>query len=292
MSHPARRGLGRGLASLIPDEAFDDPQAGAAVDLRQVPVQEIRPNPEQPRRQFDDVELQALTASIRAEGILSPLVVRRDEGRYYLIAGERRLRAAALAGLSEVPVIVREATRPARQLELALVENLLRSDLDPIEEAQGYARLVHDFDYTQAEVAERIGRDRSTVANAIRLLNLPEAVLDALRAGRIRAGHGRALLGLPDAAAQRALAERIDAEGLSVRAVERRVRAHGRRRSDAGAAARRQREAEVAGATRTLIRALGTRVAIEPRKDGGGRIVLDYGDREHLEALIERLSGS
>ncbi|MBW2254510.1 MAG: ParB/RepB/Spo0J family partition protein, partial [Deltaproteobacteria bacterium] len=175
------------LASLVPDSVFNPDRNGASGSLRRVPVEAIRPNPEQPRRTFDPSELQGLVDSIRENGLLSPLLVREEEGKYYLIAGERRLRAAARAGLSEVPVILREAAHPSQQLELALVENLQRTDLDPVEAAQGYARLVRVFGHTQAEVAKRVGRDRSTVANAIRLLDLPGFALDALKQGHITA---------------------------------------------------------------------------------------------------------
>jgi ParB family chromosome partitioning protein len=193
-----KRGLGRGLASLIPDSALDPvpfPERTAPRSaLRTVPIAEIRANPEQPRRSFEPGELQALADSVRAHGVLAPLICRREDGYYVLIAGERRLRAAALAGLAEVPVIVRDAHDAGVQLELALVENLQRVDLDPIEAARGYARLSDTYGYTQDEIASRVGKDRSTVANAVRLLKLPEGVLDELRAGRISAGHARAML--------------------------------------------------------------------------------------------------
>lgn len=287
MSRAVGRGLGRGLASLIPDGTFDDPHGSPALDVRQVPIAEIRPNPEQPRTHFDEAELQGLARSIRHDGILVPLVVRRAEGRYWLVAGERRLRAAALAGLSEVPVVVRDVAGADKQLELALVENLQRADLDPIEEARGYARLVDVFGLTQADVAERVGKDRSTVANAIRLLALPEAALDALRDGRITAGHARALLPVDDLSTVRALVGRIAEEGLSVRTVEGIVRAG--RRVPADPADRERRLRSVVHARQKLTRHLGVNVEIRPRKDGGGRIVLDFADREQLDALIDRL---
>ncbi len=290
MSRAARRGLGRGLASLIPDSAFDDPSGGGTLDARLVPIDQIRPNPEQPRKAFDEDELRGLTDSIRADGVLSPLIVRREDGRYVLIAGERRLRASALAGLTEVPVVVREAARPARQLELALVENLQRADLDPIEAAQGYARLVREYGLTQAEVAERVGKDRSTVANAIRLLALPDFALDALRDGHLSAGHARALLPLDDPAAMRQIIGRIADEGLSVRAVEGLVRRHGQGDPAAREAERRKLARGVAHAGKLLTRALGAKVEVRPRKDGGGRIVIDFGDRSQLDALIAQLA--
>jgi len=251
-----------------------------------VPVEAIRPNPEQPRRTFEPSELEALADSIRENGLLSPLVVREEDGRYYLIAGERRLRAAARAGLSEVPVILREAAAPSRQLELALVENLQRTDLDPVEAARGYARLVEAFGYTQAEVAHRVGRDRSTVANAIRLLDLPDFALDALRQGHITAGHARALLPVDDPATLRALLGQVVEKGHSVRVTERLVRAW-RRGPHRSAPPEKGALEDV---ERQLSRRLSTRVTIQPRPRGGGRLVIEYGDAEHLESLL-RLFG-
>jgi ParB family chromosome partitioning protein len=169
MSKGVARGLGRGLASLIPDSALEMDELPAERDaLRVVPIDEIKPNPEQPREVFAKSELDDLASSIRTHGILSPLVVRREEGRYIVIAGERRLRAAAMAGLTTVPVIVRVAEDRSTQLELALVENLQRADLDPIEAARGFQRLCDEYDYTQDQVAASVGRDRSTIANILR----------------------------------------------------------------------------------------------------------------------------
>ena len=217
-----RNGLGRGLASLIPDSALDvDVLENDRRELRTVPIDEIDANPEQPREVFNPTELDALAASIKNHGVMSPLWVRREEGRYILIAGERRLRAAGLAGLSEVPVLVRDLTDASDSLELALVENLQRSDLDPIESAKGYQRLQEVYGYTQEEVAQKVGKERSTVANALRLLKLPEWVLHTLREGQISAGHARALLPLAgDEPELRRLLGQIIARELSVRRVE------------------------------------------------------------------------
>ena len=195
MSRNAKKGLGRGLAALIPDSALDgDALQSSGSQHRIVPLDEIKPNPEQPRTVFATEALGSLASSIKIHGVLQPLVVRRVDGRYVLIAGERRLRAAALAGLSEVPVLVREANDGSEQLELALVENLQRTDLDPVESALGFQRLMRDYAYTQEDVARKVGKDRSTVANGIRLLKLPDFALAALREGKISAGHARALL--------------------------------------------------------------------------------------------------
>lgn len=282
------KGLGRGLASLIPDSALDvDALPADRSALRTVPLDEIRPNPEQPREVFDREALDGLAASIREHGVLTPLVVRRHEGRYILIAGERRFRAAGLAGLSEVPVIVRDAPEAAVQLELALVENLQRTDLDPVEEGRGYARLMDEYGYTQDEVAQKVGKQRPTVANAIRLLRLPDYALQALRDGRISAGHARALLALADDELLRRVLGRVIAQGLSVRATERLVAEHTRQPIAKARDANQKRTLDYA--TRLLREALHTSVEIKPRQKGGGRIVIDYADAEDLERLIGKL---
>ncbi len=285
MSKGVARGLGRGLASLIPDSALEMDALPADRDaLRVVPIDEIRPNPEQPREVFVKGELEDLASSIKAHGILSPLVVRREEGRYVVIAGERRLRAAAMAGLANVPVIVREAEERSTQLELALVENLQRADLDPIEAARGFQRLCDEYGYTQDTVAAAVGRDRSTIANAMRLLKLPDFVLGALREGRISAGHARAMLPLQDENELRKVLAKVLAQGLNVRQTERLVA--GVVRSPTPAVTEQRRERTLQYAVKLLEEALHTSVAIRPKAKGGGRIVVDYADAEDLERLI------
>ncbi len=285
-------GLGRGLASLIPDSAITGNAEAVRPKLRHVPLDEIRPNPDQPRQVFEAGALESLAGSIREHGVLSPLVVRREEGRYVLVAGERRLRAAGLAGLTEVPVVVREVAEPAESLELALVENLQRTDLDPIEAARGYQRLVDEFELTQEQVARRVGKDRSTVANAIRLLKHPEFVLTALREGRISAGHARALLPLEHPDELRSALAKVIAQQLNVRATERLVTSLLRTDPVVRSLERRARERTYAYATQLLTDALHTSVAIRPKKDGSGRILIDYADGEDLERLISALRSS
>ena len=207
---------------MIPDDALAS-DAPAREQIRRVSVDEIQPNPEQPREVFDREELEGLSASIRTHGILSPLVVRQYEGQYILIAGERRWQAARMAGIAEVPVVIREAPDRNVQLELALVENLQRTDLDAVEEARGFARLVEEYGYTQDQIATAVGRDRSTVANQLRLLKLPAYVQQAMRDGRISAGHARALLPLSDEDAIRRVLGKISAQRLNVRQTERLV---------------------------------------------------------------------
>ncbi len=284
MSRPS---LGRGLAALIPADllAVSDTPRGA---LRMVPLDQIRPNPEQPRIVFNGPALEELAESIREHGVLTPLLVRRDErGGYVLIAGERRLRASGLAGMDEVPVWVREDVGSREQLELALVENLQREDLDPIETAESYRRLVDEFSMTQEAVARRVGKDRATVANAIRLLKLPEFVLQDVRAGRISAGHAKALLALPDEPRLKMALQEILTHDLSVRSTERLVSTllKPRRRvaTDAPLATNRLTDA--------LTRALGTRVKLQPAaRSGRGKIVIEYHSSDELERLVNQLA--
>jgi len=291
--NPRRRNLGRGLSALIPDQILDD--AGHAVSgvLRTVGLDTIQPNPEQPRRHFDKSALEELAASLREHGLLTPLVVRpAGPGRYVLIAGERRWRAAGLAGLHELPVVVRhDADDEAVQLALALVENLQREDLDPIECAWGYRRLVDDHGYTQEQVARKVGKTRTTIANALRLLRLPEGVQNLLREGRISTGHAKALLAVDAPETLREILSQVLAKDLSVRATERLVRAQaGVKRS---VVVKERRERVLDYASQLLTRALNTAVAIHPRKrGGGGRITIDYYSNEDLERLIGALRGN
>lgn len=276
-----KRALGRGLGALLPppDEA---PLEGR---LREVPVESLRPNPYQPRKRFTPEALEELAQSIRSSGMLQPIVVRpRGEG-YEILAGERRWRAAQLAGLDQVPVIVREAS-DAEALEVALVENLLREDLNPLEEADAYHRLLGEFGWTQETLAQRLGRDRSSIANILRLRRLPSVVQDDLRAGRLTMGHARALLGLPGEAAQLRLREQILSSDWSVRATEAGVRA-GRR----GRSLVRRRPPDVVALEEELRLALGGRVRVVGSL-ARGRIELPYGSTGELERLHARLTES
>lgn len=287
----SRNSLGRGLAALIPDTLIDqEPALGApGATGAEVPLSEIHPNPEQPRSRFDEERLQELADSLRTHGVLSPLVVRpRSGGGYVLIAGERRLRAAGLAGLDKVPVVVRQDAQDGEvQLELALVENLQREDLDPIEAARGYRRLQADYGYTQEEISSKIGKNRSTVANALRLLRLPEKIQALVQEGRLSTGHAKALLGLDDANDMLSVAVRVLEHDLSVRATERLVKA-----KLAG-----PRPSRKAGTPKAIVRLseqlsrdLETHVDIRPKaRGGGGRIVIEYYSAEELERLIEQL---
>ena len=222
-----RSGLGRGLGSLIPTEPIG--REGSA--FREVPVAAIRPNPLQPRSHFDEESMSSLAASIREVGVLQPILVRDlGEGEFELVAGERRWRAARRAGLQTIPVIVQSIT-DSNSLEHALVENLHRADLNPLEEAAAFHQLIDDFGYTHEQVATRVGRSRTVVTNTLRLLQLPAGVQRAIADGQVTAGHARALLGTPDRGFQEDLAKRIIAEGLTVRAVEDEIRTHGQPQS-------------------------------------------------------------
>jgi ParB family chromosome partitioning protein len=240
----------------------------------------IAPNPFQPREVFDDPGLDELASSIRDKGMLQPLVVRRaGEGRFELIAGERRLRAAQRAGLDRVPVIVRDAD-DGEALELALVENIQRENLNPLEEARAYLRLGDEFGLAQEEIAQRVGKSRSTVTNSLRLLQLPSDVLEQVASGALSAGHARSLLGLPSAQAQAAVARDVVTRRLSVRDTEKLVR----ERAEPAHADVEQRAVES-----ELARALGTRVHLRNNKDGSGRIVIEYYSLDELDGLIDRL---
>ncbi len=290
MSGSKPSGTRRVGSSLIPEETLEVMRAGRTSHVyRTVPIDQIIPNPEQPRQRFTDEGLEALTESIRIHGVLSPLLVCRREGRYVLIAGERRLRSCALAGGLEVPVVLKDTATAQEQLELALVENLVREDLDPIEEGKGYARLMEVYSYTQEEIASRVGKNRSTIANAIRLLGVPPFVKEALLQGVISAGHARALLPLGDSARCKMVFATILRESLSVRATERKVREAMKRPARPKGAHPTRDEIQATRTSGLLEDMLGTRVLVRPRKDGGGRIVIDYSSEEQLSELVEQM---
>jgi len=273
-----KRALGRGLGALLPPTEPED-----TTRLRELPVESLVPNPQQPRKSFDARALEELAVSIRMSGLLQPLVVRPRGSQYEILVGERRWRAAQQAGLTRVPVIVREAS-DAEALELGLVENLLREDLNPVEAAQAYQRLLAEFGWTQEELAQRLGKDRSSIANALRLLRLPEPIQEDLRTGRLTMGHARALLGLPSAAAQLRLRERILSQDWSVRATEAGVQA---RRP--GRPKIRRRAPDIEAVEEELRMALGTRVRIVGNLLRG-RIELPYTSASELERIHGRLT--
>jgi len=274
-----RKALGRGLGALIPGApSMTEPTATPTM----VPLESIQPNPFQPRRLFSEDSILELAESIRQQGLLQPLLVRRVPGGYELIAGERRFRAAQRIGLREVPVTLRDA-EDGELLEMALVENIQREDLNPLEEARAYRRLLDEFGLTQESVAARVGKDRSTVANILRLLQLPTEIQTQLETGALTAGHARALVSLPSDAARLALAREVVKGRLTVRQTEQRAKQHGVRpvpRADPDRHAAEER----------LTQALGTRVRIAVRRDGAGRLEIEYYSLDQLNGLIDRLT--
>jgi ParB family chromosome partitioning protein len=272
-----RRALGRGLSALIPE-----PEVPAPAPVGEIPLSALDPNPLQPRGAMDAGRLAELAASVRESGIVQPILVRRRGERYQIIAGERRFRAAQAAGLSTVPVTVRDVD-DEHLLELALVENIQREELNAIEEAQAFHRLQDEFQLTQEEIARRVGRDRTTVANALRLLRLPRELRDMVAASRLDAGHARALLALERAEDQLALGRETARRGLSVREVERRV-AH--LRAPRAAGGRPRKDANTRAAEERLRAALGARVEIA-RRGRGGQIRVQFTGEAELNRLFE-----
>jgi len=269
-----RRALGRGLSALIP--------GGEERGLAEVPLERIAPNAFQPRKRFDDQKLRDLAQSIKAHGVLSPVILREGREGYELVAGERRLRAAKLAGLKAIPAVVREVS-DAGMLELALVENVQREDLNPLEEAEVYRRLLEEFHLTQEELADRIGKDRSSITNALRLLNLPKKIQEDLVAGVLTEGHARAILGVKGEAAQLKVRDRIVKGRLSVRAAEglvKKVRPKPVGRAKASA------DPDLQALEEAFRHALGTKVRIL-KKGKGGVVEIDYYSSEDLERIAE-----
>ncbi len=281
-----RKALGKGLSALLPELPAPAPPAPAPVApaVSDAAVSELEPNPAQPRHHFDPAQLDELAASIRESGIVQPILVRRRGNRYQLVAGERRWRAAQRAGLQRVPITVRDVP-DERLLEVALIENIQREELTPIEEAQAYQRLLDASGQTQEQVAQRVGKDRSTVANALRLLRLPRDVQELVETRRLDAGHARALLALDTVEAQQDLAREAAGRGLSVREVEQRV---ARARAPKAAPAGKRKDPNTAAAEERLRAALGARVEIS-RRGRGGVLQIRFGSEDELNRLYEAL---
>jgi ParB family chromosome partitioning protein len=291
MAEKRRPALGRGMAALLsnaPEPARAPVAANPGRGLLTLPIEAIERTAEQPRKRFEEAKLEELAASIREKGVLEPILVRRDGAKYRIIAGERRWRAAQRAGLKEIPAVVREAN-DREAFELALVENIQRADLNAIEEAEAYDVLVTDHGLTQDEIAKRVGKERSTVANALRLLKLPEDVRDAVRDGRLDMGHARALLGLDDAEAIRKAAQRAIREQLSVRATEALVRegtAKGAKK--AGGSAGPDSPA-IRDLTQRLQRRLGARCRVLPKSAQAGKLEIEYTSLDELDGILGRI---
>ena len=296
MSKPpeTRKALGKGLSALIPQRppAPVSPSAPAEPHeptpdqrgtVREVPVTDIDPNPLQPRAQFDQGRIEELAESIRSNGIIQPLIVRHHGDRFQLVAGERRLRAARVAGLTQVPVVIQDFADD-QLLQLALIENIQREDLNPIETAQAFERLANDLSLTHEEIAHRTGKDRATITNLIRLLRLPEPIKLLLAERRLHMGHARAILGVPNEERQIEIANRAAAHGQSVRDVERIVR----RLTDElvnGPKPESPQDPNVKAAARQLEETLGTRVRIVEKTEQRGRIEIEYYSQDDLQRI-------
>jgi ParB family chromosome partitioning protein len=276
-----RPALGRGLSALIPDA----PAPAAPERALDVDIDLLQPNKFQPRTQMDDGRIEELARSIRSNGVIQPIVVRKAENGYEIVAGERRWRASQRAGLLKVPVVVRDIPDD-RLLAAALIENIQREDLNPIEEAHAYRRLSDEFGLTQEQIAESVGKDRSSVANYVRLLRLPPDVRDHVGGRTLSMGHARALLSLPDAESQLRVSREIVQKGLSVRDTEALVK---RTVSPAPAKPEAQKDVHTRAAEDRLRFTLGTRVRIA-RKGKGGRIEIDFGDENELQRIYEQLT--
>jgi ParB family chromosome partitioning protein len=283
----AKRGLGRGLESLIPSGA-----QVAESGFARIPIDQIRPNPQQPRTHFDEESLASLADSIEVVGVLQPVVLRRDPaGGYVLVAGERRWRAARRAGMTEIPSVIREGDDGASLTE-ALVENLQRADLTPLEEAAAYRQLLEDFGMTHEDIGQRVGKSRAAVTNTLRLLGLPASIQGMIESGVLSAGHARALAGLDDRAFAEHIARRAVAEGWSVRQMEDAVRL---RKGDSAVQSRRPqlrevRPAEIIELEHRLADRLGSKVKVDFR-GGGGALHISYSSLEDLEKIYRRLMG-
>jgi ParB family chromosome partitioning protein len=298
MSRP--RGLGRGLSALLgetlAEEAVSGRNEGATAvsgkSIQHIDIASISPHPDQPRRTFDEAALQELTESISERGVIQPIIVREQApGRYQLVAGERRWRAAQRARLHQIPAIVRDFT-DAETLEIALIENVQRQDLNPVEEAEAYSRLIAQFGHSQEALGKLVGKSRSHVANLMRLLDLPASVLDIVRNGQLAMGHARALIGVDDAAQ---IARQVVAKGLSVRQVEKLAQKAKGRAGETTAKTRGAtadaRDADIVALEQYLADLVGLKVTIDHTPNGGGTLSLRYSTLDQLDMLCQRLSG-
>lgn len=288
MAEDSRRRLGRGLAALLGEAATDTATIERPRGPRKAPIEFLRANPRNPRTSFGEEDLAELTASIREKGVIQPIVVRVIAGvadAYEIIAGERRWRAAQMAGLSDVPVVIHEAD-DKEALELAIIENVQRADLNAIEEAKGYERLGAEFGYAHGEIAKIIGKSRSHIANTIRLLNLPEAAKKLVSEGAISAGHARALLAVADPAA---MARRIVEQGLTVRDVERLAQAQAKKIRPSKHSARVAKDADTRAIEKSLSDALGLRVELRPNGEKG-EVRISYQSLDQLQSICRLLT--
>ncbi|MPT48697.1 MAG: ParB/RepB/Spo0J family partition protein [Sphingobium sp.] len=312
-AHRRTHGLGRGLSALLGETLREEPVAsGDSTDggnapaggvangrsVQHIEIASIQPHPDQPRKQFDETALQELAESISLRGVIQPIIVRIvSSGNYQIVAGERRWRAAQRARLHRIPAIVRDFT-DAETMEIALIENVQRQDLNPIEEAEAYSRLIAQFGHSQEALGRLVGKSRSHVANMMRLLDLPGTVLDVVRDGRLSMGHARALIGVEEAPQ---IAQKIIDKGLSVRQVEKlaqqskgkpaRSESTSVRRPDAGLSNGQQADADIAALEQHLSDILGMKVSVDHGANGGGTLLLRYSTLDQLDMLCQRLSG-
>ncbi len=281
-----KRRLGRGLAALIGDDATEEAIVQDVRSLRHMPIDLLRTSPNNPRKFFKEEDLEDLSKSIREKGLLQPLVVRQcGDGNYEIVAGERRWRAAQRAGVHEVPVLVRDLN-DGEALEIALIENIQRSDLNALEEARGYAQLIEQFQYTQTQLADSVGKSRSHIANTLRLLSLPEPVRNHIEQGVLTAGHARALVATE---APEKLAEQIIKLGLTVREAEGLSRQHGAAGQSSHARRATAKNADTVALEKELGEILGLRVEISDKGKTGGTLSIRYGTLEQLDDLCDRL---
>lgn len=277
-----KRKLGRGLDSLLPPSAKPE---GESLPFREIPLAQLKPNLNQPRTHFQDEAIEELAASIKEKGVLQPLLVRKNHDHYEIIAGERRFRASTVAGLTAVPCREIEASDEA-SFEMALIENLQRENLNPMEEARAFSSLISQFDLSQEEAANRVGKKRSTVANALRLLNLPVDIQDDLFENRITSGHARAILSLPDAVKQRALRNMILAKSLSVRAAEQAARRLNKKKQPTPPKAR-DKEVQMRSLQEAFSAKIGLPVFIRPSSNDTGKIEITYQSLDDFELISD-----
>ena len=297
VSDKQRKVLGKGLSALLPGRAAQAPaiapEPTIAANPSRLPLSSIHANPMQPRTVFQAERLEELAASIRVNGIIQPIVVRQHEDGYQIVAGERRWRAAKIAGLTDVPVVVQDVMEP-QLLELALIENIQREDLNPIETAHAYDRLSRELGLSHEEIGRRTGKDRTSITNTVRLLKLPNEIQLLVAEHRLTMGHARAILGIPDAATQIQVAEKAAAQSLSVRQVEALVQEMTSDRPREGSGHRREASIDpnVKAAMEELERALGTRVRIIELSEQRGRIEIEYYSQAELDRLFQHLTGT
>jgi len=287
--------LGRGFSALLPNAPSPAAQAEApranAGGVVQLAIEDVLPDKAQPRRKFEESKIEELAASIRSKGVIQPILVRKDGAKYRIIAGERRWRASQRAGLKYVPVLVKEVTE-RQAFELALIENIQREDLNPVEEADAYRRLIEEHALTQEACAERVGKDRSSIANSLRLLRLPDEIKDSLVDGSLNMGHARALLGLADDDSMKRAAKEVAAKKLSVRQTEQLVRKAREKKGEGKEAAAAAPSPQVRSIEEKLQRALGTRVRLTDKGGGKGKLEIEFFSYEELDRILAAMGAA